>query len=148
MLIYLDLCCFNRPWDDQKSARVRIETEAKLLLQERVRSGQTSLIWSYILTYEDQFNPHRERRESVANWQALASTDVAAATDVIATADVLVMQGAGAFDALHVACAVKAGAAMFVTTDDRLRRLLQRNAIIPTFLPQEALAKLEHWYEN
>jgi predicted nucleic acid-binding protein len=51
MLIYLDLCCFNRPWDDQSSARVRMETEAKLLLQERVRSKQTALVWSYVLSY-------------------------------------------------------------------------------------------------
>ena len=59
MLIYLDLCCFNRPWDDQSASRVRLETEAKLLLQERIRNGLTSLVWSYALTYENDFNPHR-----------------------------------------------------------------------------------------
>ena len=36
--LYLDLCCFNRPFDDQSQTRVRLETEAKLALQEHVRS--------------------------------------------------------------------------------------------------------------
>lgn len=146
--MYLDLCCFNRPWDDQKSSRVRIETEAKLLLQERVRTRQTALVWSYVLSYENQFNPHRERRESVANWRALASVQIAASPEIVILGETLVAKGAGAFDALHVACAVKAGAAMFVTTDDRLLRLIKRDHTIPAFLPQDALATLEHWYEN
>lgn len=28
MLVYLDLCCFNRPFDDQSHPRVQLETEA------------------------------------------------------------------------------------------------------------------------
>ena len=56
--------------------------------------------------------------------------------------------GATAFDALHVACAIHAGAALFVTTDDRLLRIVQRRTDIRAQLPQEALATLEHWYEN
>jgi hypothetical protein len=30
MKIYLDNCCFNRPFDDQGQIRIKIETEAKL----------------------------------------------------------------------------------------------------------------------
>ncbi len=32
MLIYLDMRCFNRPFDDQSQARIRFETEAKLIV--------------------------------------------------------------------------------------------------------------------
>ena len=35
MKIYLDLCCFNRPFDDQTKARIKLETEAKLVIQEK-----------------------------------------------------------------------------------------------------------------
>lgn len=148
MLIYLDVCCFNRPWDDQLSARVRLETEAKLLLQERVRSGAASLVWSYVLTYENNFNPHRERRETIAAWQQLALSTVQASEAVVAIAEQIQAAGATAFDALHVGCAIHAGAALFVTTDDRLLRIVQRRTDIRAQLPQEALATLEHWYEN
>lgn len=148
MLIYLDLCCFNRPWDDQSSSRVRWETEAKLLLQDLVRSGATALVWSYILTHENQFNPHRERRETIAAWQQLAISTVQASEDVVVIAQQVEANGATAFDALHVACAIHAGAALFVTTDDRLLRIVRRRNDIVAQLPQEALAKLEQWYEN
>ncbi len=36
MLLYLDLCAFNRPFDSQKQVRIRIETEAKLCIQEKI----------------------------------------------------------------------------------------------------------------
>ena len=148
MLIYLDLCCFNRPWDDQSSSRVRLETEAKLLLQDRVRIGATSLVWSYALTYENNFNPHRERRETIAAWQQLAISTVQASEEVVVIAQQLEADGPTAFDALHVACAIHAGAALFATTDDRLLRIVRRRNDIVAQLPQEALAKLEQWYEN
>lgn len=28
--LYLDLCCFNRPYDDQSQTRIRLETEVNL----------------------------------------------------------------------------------------------------------------------
>ena len=39
MKIYLDNCCFNRPFDDQSQLRIRLESEAKLKIQEDIRSG-------------------------------------------------------------------------------------------------------------
>ncbi len=49
MRIYLDNCCFNRPFDDQSQLRIRIETEAKLYVQDLIRQGTLTLVWSYIL---------------------------------------------------------------------------------------------------
>lgn len=51
MRIYLDNCCYNRPFDEQTQLRIRLETEAKLAIQrqmrmgvlERLKSGQTIL---------------------------------------------------------------------------------------------------------
>jgi hypothetical protein len=31
--IYLDNCCFNRPYDDQESKVIRLESEAKMMIQ-------------------------------------------------------------------------------------------------------------------
>ncbi len=36
MRIYLDNGCLNRPFDDQRQIRIRIETEAKLYIQEKI----------------------------------------------------------------------------------------------------------------
>jgi hypothetical protein len=34
MRVYLDNCCYNRPFDDQKRLRIRLEAEAKMAVQE------------------------------------------------------------------------------------------------------------------
>jgi len=40
MKVYLDNCCFNRPFDDQASMIVSMETEAKLHVQDLIRQGE------------------------------------------------------------------------------------------------------------
>lgn len=48
MRLYLDMCCFNRPYDDQTQARIRFETEAKVVLQQKVKDAECELVWSAI----------------------------------------------------------------------------------------------------
>lgn len=72
MLVYLDNCCFNRPFDDQGSLTIRLETEAKLDIQEKIKSGFLSLGWSYILDFENNSNPFLERRIEIQKWKGLS----------------------------------------------------------------------------
>jgi hypothetical protein len=72
MKIYLDNCCFNRPFDDQSHLRILLESEAKLRIQDRIRSGEFSLVWSYMLDFENGKNPYIERREQIGKWRNLA----------------------------------------------------------------------------
>ncbi len=51
MRVYLDNCCFNRPFDDQTLLSIRLETEAKLYVQDQINRGALSLGWSYIIDY-------------------------------------------------------------------------------------------------
>lgn len=48
MRVYLDNCCFNRPFDNQDNILIRLETEAKLTVQEKIKSGIFELAWSYV----------------------------------------------------------------------------------------------------
>ena len=57
MKVYLDNCCFNRPFDDQSSLVIHLETEAKLHIQDLIRQGELSLLWSFVLDYENDANP-------------------------------------------------------------------------------------------
>lgn len=63
--LYLDNCCFNRPFDNQKSLSIRMETESKLWIQKRIKEGKFILCWSYILDFENEQNPFLERREQI-----------------------------------------------------------------------------------
>jgi hypothetical protein len=43
----------NRPFDDQSDLLVRLQTEAKLHVQELIRGGEISLVWSAIMNVEN-----------------------------------------------------------------------------------------------
>ena len=38
--IYLDMCCYNRPYDDQSQLKISMETQAKLHIQTLIREGK------------------------------------------------------------------------------------------------------------
>lgn len=135
MLIYLDTCCFNRPYDDQSQINVRLETEAKLSIQEYVKQGKIDLAWSYILDYEIEQNPFLERKIAIQDWRGYASRDVTKSAEIVMQAKSLCAKIIQAHDALHVACAVKAGCQYFITTDKRLIQRLEHNKIIRTVNP-------------
>lgn len=48
--IYLDVCCLNRPFDDQRQDRVRLESEAILLILAHCEAGG----WQCFLTTDDR----------------------------------------------------------------------------------------------
>jgi hypothetical protein len=118
MSIYLDICCFNRPFDDQSQLRIRLESEAKLQIQEDIRSGSIKLIWSYILDYENSKNPFRERREQIGKWREYSKTDIEENEEVLKIANMVTQKGIKKIDSLHIACAIKARADYFLTTDE------------------------------
>ena len=37
MKVYLNNCCYNRPYDDQTQIRIHLETEAKLHIQDVIK---------------------------------------------------------------------------------------------------------------
>jgi len=118
MKIYLDNCCFNRPFDDQSQLRILLESEAKLKIQENIRAGKFELIWSYLLDYENNKNPFRERREQILTWQMYSENDIDEDKFIMKTALLIESHGIKKLDALHIACAIKGNAEYFLTTDD------------------------------
>jgi hypothetical protein len=93
MKIYLDNCCFNRPFDDQSQIRIRLEAEAKLKIQEEVQSGKFQLVWSYILDYENNKNPYQERKIRIKRWKNYAKVDIEENAEIIETAELLNKKG-------------------------------------------------------
>ena len=143
MRLYLDNCCFNRPYDAQSQIRVQLETLAKLHVQDELRAGIHELVWSYILDFENAHNPFPERREAIAAWKELAAVDVSSETaEVLDLAEELQGQGVKAMDALHVACASVAGCDRFLTTDRRLLKAKTEDVVLQNpvdFVATEAI---------
>jgi hypothetical protein len=74
--IYLDNCCYNRPFDDQEQDIVRLETEAKLIIQDRIRAGKYSLVWSFILNAENDENLLIDKQISIGSGNMLRANTV------------------------------------------------------------------------
>lgn len=74
--IYLDNCCFNRPYDNQLLIRNRLETEAKLYIQESIIEENYDLAWSYILDFENSRNPFSDRKKEISTWRTIAKFQV------------------------------------------------------------------------
>ncbi len=124
MKLYLDNCCFNRPFDDQSQIRIRLESEAKLKIQEEVRSGSLKLAWSYILDYENSKNPFQERKIRISGWKKYAFQNIEESTELLKIANSLNQTGMQKIDSLHIACAIQSKCDYFLTTDDKV---LKRN---------------------
>ena len=143
MKLYLDLCCFNRPFDDQSQLKVRLQTEAKLSVQESIKSRNHILIWSAILDLENADNPDLERRTAIAEWKSLAEVDVATTVAVEDLAAILAGGGLKPMDALHMASAIEAGADRFLTTDQQILRRMKSDARIRVLDPVEFICEME-----
>lgn len=46
MKIYLDNCCYNRPFDDQTQERIHLESEAMLTILQRGQLGMYIIVGS------------------------------------------------------------------------------------------------------
>ena len=122
MRLYLDNCCFNRPFDDQSTLTIRLETESKLHIQAAIREGLYSLSWSYVLDYENAANPLDERRNEIQRWEALADTFAVETDAVLSKMRELAAVGLKPLDALHVACAYALECDYFLTVDKGILR--------------------------
>ena len=120
IIVYLDNCCFNRPYDDQVSIVIQIETDAKLYIQELIQYHQLELVWSFVLDYENNDNPFEEIRTRIAEWQKYAVIDCGLSEEIADKAESLMKQGLRQKDAAHVACALAGKADFFITTDKKV----------------------------
>lgn len=146
--LYLDLCCFNRPYDDQSQTRIRLETEAKLVIQQKIRGGECELLWSSALDFENSKNPFEEHLHAIREWRKLAVASVMADAEVLKLAREAMALDIREYDALHVASAIVGKADVLVTTDDRFIKRMRQFGKIMMLFPMEAVAYLEQWYEN
>ncbi len=120
MKIYLDNCCFNRPFDDQTQLRIKLEAEAKLKIQEEIRSRNLELVWSYILDYENSKNPYEERRVQIQGWKKYSIQDIQEDPKILKHAEQVNRNGLKKMDSLHIACAIESKCVYFITTDDKV----------------------------
>ena len=110
MKLYLDTCCLHRPFDDQRQARIRLETDAILSLLEHVESGSISLFDSEVLHYEINRDPDSQRQHHVFEMLALSENKILLDDDIKRLARRIQNDGIKPLDTAHLATAEKGAA--------------------------------------
>ena len=144
MRIYLDMCCFNRPYDDQSQLRIAMETQSKLEIQNNIKNGNFELVSSYMLDYECGQNPDFTKRNNILAFIEQYSSQyigIERKEVIEKKADVLMKNGLKFKDACHVASAIYAKCDYFITTDKRLLR--HKSDEVKMVTPIEFITEME-----
>lgn len=144
MKIYLDNCCFNRPYDNQKQIRISLETQAKLYIQDLVKNKKLNLVTSYVLWYENSQNPYETKRMAISEFLRKNSAeyiDIDKMDIIKPKAEEIMKTGIKMKDAYHVACALYSSCDYFLSTDDRL--LKYKTSEIQMLNPIDFIRRLE-----
>ena len=123
MKIYLDNCCYNRPYDDQSQLRISLETQAKIQIQRMVQEKRLELASSFVMEYENSRNPNLSRKQAISEFlQENVTTYISGerVEEVRKKAKIIQETGVKTADALHTACSILSGSDFMITTDDRL----------------------------
>jgi len=142
--VYLDNCCFNRPYDEQILIKVRLETQSKMNIQQWVLDGKLELVWSFILEYENDKNPFVERRKQIEKWQNIAIVDCSLSNEILSKSKEFMLLGLREKDSYHIACAISANADYFITTDAKIlnKRISEIKVVSPVdfvYLAEESI---------
>jgi predicted nucleic acid-binding protein len=125
MRIYFDVSCLNRPFDDQRQHRIRLESEAITLIFEQVDAGRWEQVSSRMAEIEAQAIPNETKRRRVL--ALLPEGRMQLDRSSFDRARELVALGFRAADAVHAAAAEQLSADVLLTCDDQLLKLCQLN---------------------
>lgn len=126
MRIYLDVSCLNRPFDDQRQPRIRLEAEAVALIFEGLDAGRWRQVSSPIAEIEIAAMPDEERQRRVRALLPPRADIMELTPEIFDRAAALEGFGFKPADALHLAAAEAQAADVFLSCDDRLCRLAAR----------------------
>ena len=110
MKLYLDLCCLNRPFDDQSQARIALESQAVVLILEKVDRGEHTLCNSAALVVENSLSPRMKVRREIDALLGRADVWIAHDKAIDDRAGELRKLGFKELDTYHIAAAEAAGA--------------------------------------
>ena len=121
MRIYMDVCCLNRPFDDQTQDKVRFETEAIVSMLKCCDADENwVLVGSDIIILETLKNRDLVKRQKVLLLHSSAAERVRYNAAIKSRAAEFRKFNVKLFDSLHLASAEHANVDVFLSTDVQL----------------------------
>jgi predicted nucleic acid-binding protein len=146
--IYLDNCCYNRPFDIQEQDIVRLETQAKLAIQRKIKEGIYALVWSFMSDAENDDNLSEEKRKMIEPWRNIAQDYCSSSEAILEKSREFMKLGMRHKDAIHLACAVCCACDYMITTDKKFLNKNKHVSEIEIVNPVTFLLKMEELDEN
>ena len=75
-IIYLDNCCYNRPFDDQMQERIHLESEAVLSFLNMVQMKKAVIVGSEILELEMNCMMDENKKQKVLDLYKVADMNI------------------------------------------------------------------------
>ncbi|MCM1124471.1 MAG: PIN domain-containing protein [Ruminococcus flavefaciens] len=127
MIIYLDNCCYNRPFDDRTQERIHLESEVILSVLKMGQMKKVSIVGSDILDLEMSRMQDENKRQKVLNLYRVVGKHIQYTEKIKQrSADIMSVSKIRALDSLHIASAEEAKADIFLTTDDKLEKMAEK----------------------
>jgi hypothetical protein len=118
--LYLDMCCYNRLFDDMSQPKVLLEARAVDIIETGIIEGSYELVWSFILDYENSMGPYPDKTLAIAAWKDVAALFVDDNDEIWEMSTNIMRYGVKRNDSLHIACAIASKCDCFLTTDKRV----------------------------
>lgn len=120
MRIYIGNSCLNRNFDTQRNMKLRLEAEATWHILTLVKQDKLELVWSYLIDYENSFNPNQGASLIINEVRKLANIYVKESAKLVEDALLLSALGLKSKSSLHLASAVSGASNYFISTDSTL----------------------------
>ena len=142
--LYLDVCVHCRPFDDQSIMRIRLETDAYLMIMGAVQERHYACIVSPVHFMEAEEIPNFSERMELLSILEKQKRKISYQNDIVRARILeLIKLKFGSGDAAHIAFA-EAIADEFITCDDILLKKAKKNDLkIPVYSPLEFISKEE-----
>ncbi|MDR0305758.1 MAG: PIN domain-containing protein [Chitinispirillales bacterium] len=152
MKIYLDTCCYCRPFDLQRQTQTKVETEAVFVesIIELCKIFGFDILGSVILATEIKRICNIEKRRNVLTfYKSTINERAKLSADVVNRAQEINAQGIKAFDAYHIALAETAQVDYLLTVDEKLERTAEKLTLtLKVINPLMFLPEVSKWAQT
>lgn len=116
--LYLDNCCYNRPFDDLTQEKVNLEASAIETILRMHINKEIEIYKSMAIDFEiSKINYENKRRQVEDLYDAIESTEIAYSQEIKQRAIELREYNIKDMDSLHLAFAESENVDYFITTD-------------------------------
>jgi predicted nucleic acid-binding protein len=127
MNIYLDTCCYGRPYDDPAQVKIAVETAAIKGIIDICRVAGHCIVGSTAVDYELGNISNAKKRDDIETFfNRTKNTYYVITADIDIRAQALQTDGLGRLDSYHLAIAEAAGVDVLLTTDEPFVRICAR----------------------